>query len=149
MESVPTPDSGDPEKGVVYGTSTEGMVKFFRHIGYHVRSSLDRKPGERIRTEEEFQNWVLTSLKAGAPIMVEWLDWSEHWAAIIGYDSLGTDAVEDDVLILADPYDVGDHFQDGYHIFPAMRFFYMWRDIRYEQGTDISEQQWLIAAPRG
>jgi hypothetical protein len=59
---------------------------------------------------------------------------------------MGTEATEDDVLILADPYDVGDHLQDGYYIFPAHRFFYMWSDIRYEHGSKLASRQWVIAA---
>lgn len=30
----------------------------------------------------------------------------------------GTETPYDDVLIFADPYDITDHFRDGYHIFP-------------------------------
>lgn len=72
--------------------------------------------------------------------MVDWVDWSGHWQVLIGIDTMNTISVYDDVLIFADPYDVTDHSQDGYYIFPLGRFFYMWREgvcagkeIPYEQ----------------
>ena len=39
----------------------------------------------------------------------------------------GTDSPYDDVLIMADPYEVTDHNQDGYYIVPLARFFEMRR----------------------
>ena len=60
--------------------------------------------------------------------MVEWIDWAGHWQNIIGYDTMGTDNFGDDVIIFADSYDTLDHNQDGYYIYPAERFFYMWHE---------------------
>ena len=59
---------------------------------------------------------------------------------------MGTDSFGDDVIILADPYDTSDHMQDGYHIVPAERFFYMWLDKKILP-EDQDVQQWLIATP--
>lgn len=75
-----------------------------------------------------FVRWILSHLEAGRPILVEWGDWDGHWMAIIGYDTMGTPAIGDDVLIFADPYDTSDHWQDGYYFYPAERWFTMWRD---------------------
>jgi hypothetical protein len=51
---------------------------------------------------------------------------SGHWEVIIGYDDMGTPYVYDDVVILADPHDTFDHYQDGYNTLPAMLFFRQW-----------------------
>ncbi|NCB27653.1 MAG: hypothetical protein EOM62_19705, partial [Bacteroidia bacterium] len=75
-----------------------------------------------------FVRWLLSNLEAGRPIMVEWCDWDGHWQVIIGYDSNGTPGIGDDILILADPYDTSDHWQDGYYYYPLERWFYMWND---------------------
>lgn len=75
-----------------------------------------------------FVQWVLGHLENGNPIMVEWADWDGHWQAIIGYDTMGTPSLGDDVIIFADPYDTSDHWQDGYYYYPAERWFYMWKD---------------------
>ncbi|MDD3171317.1 MAG: hypothetical protein PHO86_03235 [Bacilli bacterium] len=75
-----------------------------------------------------FVKWVLNHLQNNCPILVEWGDWDGHWMAIIGYDTLGTPGIGDDVLIFADPYDTSDHWQDGYYYYPAERWFYMWQD---------------------
>lgn len=34
----------------------------------------------------------------------------------------------DDVLIMADPYDITDHFQDGYYVVPFGRFMDMQKE---------------------
>nr|WP_312215047.1 C39 family peptidase [Clostridioides sp.] len=136
------------EKGE-YGTSTAGMVKFFDQIGWNVTSSLTEadKDGYSFTDPEEFKNWVIKNLKNETPIMIEWIDWAGHWQDIIGYDTMGTDDFGDDVIIFADAYDTSDHNQDGYYIYPAERFFYMWQD-RNVLPDDHAIQQWVIAEPK-
>ena len=75
-----------------------------------------------------FVKWITGHLKANRPIMVEWGDWDGHWQVIIGYDTMGTPGIGDDIIIFADPYDTSDHWQDGYYCYPAERWFYMWAD---------------------
>ena len=133
-----------------FGTSTDRMVSFFEKIGWNVTSSLNEGKLEGGYTFDDplkFREFVINNLKENTPIMVEWIDWAGHWSSIIGYDTMGTDEFGDDVLILADPYDTSDHTQDGYYIYPAERFFYMWLDkniLPKEQGV----QQWVIAKPQ-
>jgi hypothetical protein len=132
------------------GTSTDKMVKFFKTIDWDVTSSLTKgNLGEGCTFDDpiKFKDWVIDNLKNNIPIMVEWIDWGGHWHAIIGYDTMGTDSIADDVIIFADSYDTTDHVQDGYYIFSAQRFFYMWFDkdiLPKEQ----SLQQWVIAKPQ-
>ncbi|MDR0538049.1 MAG: C39 family peptidase [Tannerellaceae bacterium] len=61
-------------------------------------------------------------LKKGSPVIVGSNEWGGHWQIIIGYDTMGTDALQDDVLILADPYDRTDHTEDGYIVYPLENF---------------------------
>lgn len=75
-----------------------------------------------------FVKWVLGHLNNDRPILVEWGDWDGHWQVIIGYDTMGTPGIGDDIIIFADPYDTSDHWQDGYYYYPAERWFYMWQD---------------------
>ena len=65
-------------------------------------------------------------LKQGTPVMVMWHEWGGHWQVVIGYDDMGTEATQDDVLILMDPYDTTDHNQDGYLIESYERLVYDW-----------------------
>ena len=56
---------------------------------------------------------------------------------IIGYDTMGTETTQDDVIIVADSYDTTDHNQDGYGIYPAERFYYnftMYDSFTEEEG---------------
>jgi hypothetical protein len=132
------------------GTNTRQMVDFFINLDWNVESSLTHKNDKKGRSFDDsskFQAFVLDRLKRNQPIMVNWIDWAGHWQVIIGYDTLGTKGVGDDVLILADPYDTSDHLQDGYYAVNMERFFEMWF------GGDIAPkgqkvQQWLIATPK-
>ena len=80
-------------------------------------------------TVEQFAAWLEKHLRAGRVVLAEWSDWDGHWVCLIGLDNNGTpDFRGDDVLILADPYDTMDHWQDGYTAVPIDRFFYLWKD---------------------
>ena len=60
--------------------------------------------------------------------MVENVFMGGHWRVIIGYDTMGTQTIADDVLIFADTYDTADHNQDGYSIENGENFFWTWFD---------------------
>ena len=47
-------------------------------------------------------SFVQKELKAGHPIMVENVFMGGHWRVIIGYDTMGTQTIADDVLIFAE-----------------------------------------------
>jgi hypothetical protein len=129
------------------GISPQGLAGFFKEIGWNVESSVYSEEEYTFEDPADFRAWVLKNLGAGTPIMVDWLDWAGHWQAIIGYDTMGTDDnFGDDVIIFADPYDTSDQYQDGYYIFSAERFFYMWQE---GPGlSDVPQQQpWIIATP--
>jgi len=65
-------------------------------------------------------------LSLGYPILIGWDEWGGHWQVIIGYDDMGTEDTQDDVLILADPYDTTDHNQDGYYLEAFERLVFGW-----------------------
>lgn len=141
---------GEPNERGEYGTSTDNMARFFQNMGWKVSSSLteaDPETGLTFAEHEEFKNWVIDKLQHNIPVMVEWIDWLGHWQVIIGYDTMGTETLGDDVIIFADPYDTSDHWQDGYYVFNAERFFYMWAD-GFILPESQSYQQWLVATPK-
>ncbi len=132
-----------------WATTVDQMERYFKSIGWQTSSSLTEgklKNGATFDDFAKFKDWVIGNLKAKTPIMVEWADWGGHWQVIIGYDTMGTEWPDDDMLILADPYDTSDHRQDGYYIFNAARFFYMWQDFKYLPKAQ-SIQPWVIAKP--
>ena len=132
------------------GTDTSGMVKFFKTIGWDVKSSLTtaKKDGKTFASVKDFKDFVISNLKNNTPIMVENIDWSGHWRVIIGYDNMGTETIADDVLILADSYDTADHSQDGYVVNPVEKFYYMWFDS-HMLPKGQKTQQWLtVKSPK-
>lgn len=120
------------------GTSVEGLAAFFESVGLSVdwHASTER----RFEDIREAESYLAGMIDKGCPVLVDWVDWAGHWQIVIGIDTCSVDNPYDDVLIMADPYDVTDHVQDGYYIVPFGRFFEMWRegpcadkDAPYEQ----------------
>lgn len=131
------------------GVDVKGVAKIFKDLGWDVQTNLDGNitldPDADRKAPNNFITWVRTTLDSGTPIMVDWLDWAGHWQVIIGYDTMGTeDNFGDDVIIVADPADISDHYQDGYFTIPAERFFYMWIE---ETEEGLVYTPWVIATP--
>ena len=108
------------------GSTVENIADFFDLIGWNV----EHHAGTELKfdTLEGFEQSVIDYIDRGIPIIAARVDWAGHWQVIIGIDTCGSDTPYDDVLIFADPYDITDHLQDGYYIFPLSRFFGMWRE---------------------
>ena len=120
------------------GTSVEGLQSFLESLNLRLDVHASTEP--RFKEIEDCEAYLIQAIDEGAPVMVDWVDWTGHWQTIIGIDTCETDEPYDDVLILADSCDITDHYQDGYYIFPFGRFFGMWRegpcaekDVPYEQ----------------
>lgn len=132
----------DPFKG----TGVEALAKFFEDIDWNVDFHADTAP--RFADITEAEDYLIGKLDAGVPVMVDWIDWTGHWQVVIGLDTCGTGDPYDDVLILADPYDITDHYQDGYYVYPFGRFFDMWREGVCAQKDVPYEQPFVAAWPQ-
>lgn len=128
-----------------HGTTVEAIRDFFQGLGWNVdaNASVDT----RFSSPEEFADYLVETIDAGTPVMVDWVDWCGHWQVVIGIDTMNQDSVYDDVLILADPYDVTDHAQDGYYVFPLGRFFGMWYEGPCTLNEPVYQQPFVVAAP--
>jgi hypothetical protein len=97
------------------GTTYEQMVAGLEKLGYPVAHGTNGTV-----------TFLRERLEQGKPTIIEWVDWGGHWVAVVGYDTRGTDAYGDDILIFSDPSDIFDGVQDGFTTFNAQRFEYMW-----------------------
>ena len=123
------------------GTTVEGLQAFLESLGFRLDCHADTEP--RFRDIEECEAYLIQAIDEGTPVLVDWVDWAGHWQVIIGIDTCGTDSPYDDVLILADPYDVTDHYQDGYYVFSFGRFYDMWREGPCAEKTVPYEQPFI------
>lgn len=97
-------------------------------------------------TMEEWYGLIPYLLENDIPMMIGWDEWGGHWQVIVGYDDMGTpEATQDDVLILADPYDTTDHNQDGYVIESFERLVYGWY-TSYDE--DNLHNEFIVAFPQ-
>ena len=108
----------------IKGTLAKNLEKAISELGYSFDSKFNyTEENLPSRDEISFSKYIKESLKNNESIIVLSKDWAGHYSVIIGYDDMGTDAYEDDVIILADPYDTSDHISDGYTIFNYERFY--------------------------
>ena len=112
------------------------------HYGVHADTDY------RFESIEDAEAYLIEKIDAEIPVMVDWVDWYGHWQTVIGIDTCGNDDPYDDVLILADSYDITDHYQDGYYVFPLGRFFDMWREGPCAQKEVPYEQPFVAAWPK-
>ncbi|WP_416326010.1 C39 family peptidase [[Eubacterium] hominis] len=126
-------------------TSLASMIRIFEGIkGFEIHSTYDYKEEEYDQISLEM---IQDYLAKGIPVMVAWNDWGGHWQVIIGYDTMGTETTQDDVIIVADSYDTTDHNQDGYGIYGAERFFYNWTMYDFfEKNAGLKERDKLFIA---
>jgi len=89
---------------------------------------------------------IVNNLKKNIPVMVCWIDWGGHWQVIIGYDTMGTETTQDDVIIVADPYDTTDQNQDGYGVYGWERFYYNWSMYDFFAGKFPERDKLFLAA---
>lgn len=128
-------------------TSLSQMVEMFGGVGgFDCYSAIDA--GEDVYNVFTF-GFIRETLAAGNPIMIGWNDWGGHWQVIIGYDDMGTEIEQDDVIIVADPYDTTDHNQDGYGVYPAERFLYNFTFYNFfdEEQGELNDMCFLVATP--
>ena len=127
-------------------TSLSEMIAIFDGVGgFECYSAIDA--GEAVYDIFTF-DYIRETLAAGNPIMIGWNDWGGHWQAIIGYDDLGTETTQDDVIIVADPYDTTDHNQDGYGVYGAERFLYNFTFYDFFEGDELNDMCFLVAVPQ-
>ena len=119
-------------------TSLAEAIAIFDAVGgFELETTLNL--GENVYEEFTLET-IQDYLVQGVPVMVAWNDWGGHWQVIIGYDTMGTETTQDDVIIVADPYDTTDHNQDGYGVYGAERFYYnftMYDFFPEEEGNDM------------
>lgn len=121
------------------GTCLEQMMDMFDGVGGFDYVTTYDKAG---LDKETIQNY----LKNDTPIMVGWNDFGGHWQVIIGYDDMGTpDYQLDDVIIVADPYDTGDHNQDGYGVYQWARFINNFTFYNFFPEGELNDNVYIVA----
>lgn len=122
------------------GTTASGLGNLFNVLGYETQVNQFHELGSTTNAKiENISAWIKDHLDRGRLVMVRHqTGFSYNWNVVIGIETMGTSYVRDDVLILADPYDNLDHFQDGYHTIPIGRFYRWWQNM--QESGDFTDQ---------
>lgn len=124
------------------GTTLDQAMDIFDGVGgFDMVTTHDRPDGIWM---EDIQGW----LAEGKPVMICWNDWGGHWQVIVGYDTMGAEAENDDVFLVADPYDTTDHNQDGYGVYPAERLMYNFTMYdAFPESEGGNDMLFIVASP--
>ena len=130
----PQPDdfvTEEDTKNLKYSPAMVGNYKrYFEAVSlYSSENKADTDKWVTDAKDSFFVKWLTGHLKDGHPIIAHTNLWNGHYVVIVGYDNGGTPQLGDDVLIIADPYDTWDHWQDGFIVLPLEKFFYEWNDF--------------------
>ena len=130
------------------GTSVVQIVSFFKSMGWVVKSNIDGVSFQGGFDDlDSFKVWIVNLIVAGIPIMVNWMEYGGHWQVIIGYESIGSNPNLDyDVLIMAEPYDICDHSEDGYTVVSLIKFYSLWYDYN-TNGEEYGYHPYVVAHP--
>ena len=109
----------------INGTLPENLEIAIREYGYDYESKRKGFDKDEVPSYDEFKfsEYLKNSLKQNESVIILSNDWGGHFTVVIGYDDMGTDDIEDDVVIIADPFDTSDHFDDGYTIWSYERLY--------------------------
>lgn len=100
-------------------------IEFDEEIDTALNASLEKYFGDKIIENITKGNIILARYQSGI---------GYNWYVIIGVDKMGTESALDDILILANPLDANDHYQDGYTTVWLSRFL-KWRRFVGKDGT--------------
>ena len=127
------------------GTSTRQIIEIFEGVGgFDIYSTFDC---EDTVYDVFTQDFITDTLAEGKPILIGWNDWGGHWQVVVGYDTMGTEVMQDDVLIVACPYDTTDNNQDGYIAYPAERFYYNFTFYNFFPDEELNDMCFIVASP--
>lgn len=152
--------------GATGATYRDGMKEVFDYMNkeydqdwtYFTNLDLDDPYGEEsyigeycLQAGGETPDWkglIPYLIDSDIPMMIGSDDWGGHWQVIIGYDSMGTEGTQDDILIVADPYDTTDHNQNGYYLKSFERLVYGWGSaFEADENGDGGSNDFIVAFP--
>lgn len=126
-----------------HGSTVDTMEKFFRNLGFQTetKNSVDPKKGPieqngPVLNPDRLRDYVISAIQNNQYIICISPILGGHWTVIAGIDTMGTETSYDDVIIMADPFDWGDHRQDGYTVYNLHSFLRMWRCILPDHASD-------------
>ena len=106
------------------GTTINELKKVLTQKGYSCSTYVSQKGSTpKFDTYEKYMQFIRDNLSAGKPLVLPTYMGSGHFITIIGHDTMGTDYIYDDVIIVADSCDYWDGYQDGYNVYSAYKFF--------------------------
>ncbi len=145
------------EEVLDYGTSDFGLVSLIDSLGLGYTAQYQEFGEHHPNSKDSMKEFFTQAIKDGKFVFVRYQSPVGYkWKVVIGYDTLGKvtsalnttglDAINDDVMIFADPYDGFDHCQDGYTTERFADFIAWWYDVSVN-GTINDQWSCVVVDP--
>ena len=134
------PDNFVESEAFYQNISMKNIENYINSLGYNTTSNDNfTEQNFPYSNSSTFSSWILEVLKKNETILINWSDWGATISIVIGLDTMGHDYPDEQVIILADTYDTGDHLNDGYYILSLDKFYLNWKlnKIHYFNSTNI------------
>lgn len=126
------------------GTNASKRVALLQSWGFTAESNQTTTTKQyRFPTYQSFVEFATGHLSLGRPIPIAWTPIGNHGVVLIGYESMGTDYIYDDVVFIADSADNWDNYTDGYNVVSAPLFFRNYYG-NADPGKSIYAQQYNV-----
>ncbi len=105
---------------------------------------VEAKPfasGNSKNSSNLFKDFIQINLEQGNFIMVRYQSQADFgWKVIVGVDCMDTQSYHDDVIILANPFDVSDHYQDGFSTQRLGSFTVWWQQVTVDGQNSLADE---------
>jgi hypothetical protein len=123
-----------------HGSNPQQIVKWFENNGFKAKYGTDGT-----------LKMIKENIRKGIPVIVEWIDWGGHWAAVCGYHKrINEEKKRVDTIFLADPsvYWYAPDNPLGIASVSALRFKFMWFDVKHFNPGKLIENIYIVATPK-
>ncbi len=135
------------------GVTAEGLKNLFTSFGLISKTNTFTAN----LSIKQISTWVKKSLYNDYFPMIAFNDDTGYrWHVVIGLDTGKETTDNDDVLILADPFDASDHYQDGYQTLAVKNLVSWWLDLNKLTLNDAGDnvvahtgENVCVKAPKG
>ncbi|MDR2192271.1 MAG: C39 family peptidase [Endomicrobium sp.] len=122
-----------------HGANPEQIAKWLKNNGFNVKYGTDGT-----------LKMIKENIRKGTPVIVEWIDWGGHWAVACGYHKrFNAKKKRVDTIFLADPSAYWYAPDNPLEItsVSALRFKFMWFDVKHFNPGKLVENIYIIATP--
>ena len=122
------------------GATPDEMVKLFEEYNYDASNETANVPTKIA----DISKYFIDQIQLNKYVMIGYQYGIKYqWFVVVGVDTMGNSSANDDALILANPFDCSDHYQDGFTTI-GFRRFNSWFLKRDRSGRNLAVRETVV-----